>query len=132
MNIPYKRGGRSIEEGLDCWGIVIVFYERELGIRLPKLESMYYHDDLNHKQGASELEAEIERNSLKEMFMEVDESQPGDLLLFRILGHGIHVGIRAEDHDFLHAQRGKKSRIVNDYIWRNKIEQVYRHPANLG
>jgi cell wall-associated NlpC family hydrolase len=34
IGIPYKRG-ESSSAGCDCWGLVRLFYHRELGINLP-------------------------------------------------------------------------------------------------
>ena len=32
IGIPWKRGGRSVEEGFDCWGFFKHFYQHEMGL----------------------------------------------------------------------------------------------------
>lgn len=37
LGIPYLQGGRTTE-GCDCWGLVVIVYDEELGIALPKFD----------------------------------------------------------------------------------------------
>lgn len=43
LGIPYKHNGRS-EKGLDCWGLVYLFFKR-LGHQLPEGDGMPVEDD---------------------------------------------------------------------------------------
>src|SRR5574343_684270 len=64
LGVPYKRGGSSVETGVDCSGFVRAIYEQTAGLILPR----------NAAQQAAATE-KINRNDL----------QPGDLVFFNTM-----------------------------------------------
>ncbi len=85
LGVPYKRGGNSAEQGLDCSGFVRLIYEQTAGLLLPRRAA---------DQAAST--QPIDRTDL----------QPGDLVFFNTLRATFsHVGIYLGDHKFIHAPR---------------------------
>jgi cell wall-associated NlpC family hydrolase len=62
----------------------------------------------------------------------VRREQALDLILFRIAGHAMHIGIITEPGYFLHAQSGEASRIerYQSPKWARRIEGIYRHGAD--
>ena len=42
IGVPFRRGGRDINTGFDCWGLAVEVYKR-YGITIPE----YNHEDIN-------------------------------------------------------------------------------------
>lgn len=75
LGVPYVWGGTSYEDGMDCSGLVVVCYERALGVSLP------------HNTGY------IFQSDLFEHVDSVDELVAGDLIQFGGSGMAGHIGI---------------------------------------
>jgi cell wall-associated NlpC family hydrolase len=85
LGAPYKRGGNSFDQGLDCSGFVRLIYEQTVGMVLPRR--------------ASEQAAATQT-------IEKSELQPGDLVFFNTLRSAFsHVGIYVGDNKFIHSPR---------------------------
>jgi cell wall-associated NlpC family hydrolase len=85
LGAPYKRGGNSFDQGLDCSGFVRLIYEQTVGMVLPRR--------------ASEQAAATQP-------IEKSELQPGDLVFFNTLRSAFsHVGIYVGDNKFIHSPR---------------------------
>jgi cell wall-associated NlpC family hydrolase len=85
LGVPYKRGGNSADEGLDCSGFVRLIYQQTAGLLLPRR--------------AAEQAAATQP-------IEKSELQPGDLVFFNTLRATFsHVGIYVGDHKFIHSPR---------------------------
>ncbi len=95
IGLAFKDGGRDAK-GLDCWGLVTLYYQNELGVILPDVGVSAYDQEaigLNYKQIAAN-------------WVQVDEPQPNCLCTFR--NHlkfpdiTNHVGVYVGDGKFLH------------------------------
>jgi cell wall-associated NlpC family hydrolase len=85
LGVPYKRGGNSFDQGLDCSGFVRLVYEQTAGLLLPRR--------------AAEQAAATQP-------IDKSELQPGDLVFFNTLRATFsHVGIYVGDHKFIHSPR---------------------------
>lgn len=85
LGVPYKRGGSSIETGLDCSGFVRSLYEQTAGLLLPRSAA---------QQAAAT--QKIDRAELK----------PGDLVFFNTMRRAFsHVGIYLGNGKFIHAPK---------------------------
>ncbi len=85
LGVPYKRGGNSFEQGLDCSGFVRLMYEQTVGLVLPRRSA---------EQAAATLP------------IDKSELQPGDLVFFNTLRSAFsHVGIYVGDNKFIHSPR---------------------------
>ncbi len=85
LGVPYKRGGNSFEQGLDCSGFVRLMYEQTVGLVLPRRSA---------EQAAAT--DPIDKSEL----------QPGDLVFFNTLKSTFsHVGIYVGDNKFIHSPR---------------------------
>ena len=80
-NTRYRIGGLS-RDGIDCSGFAHVTFKSRLGIILPR--STEFQAELGEEIDKSELRA-------------------GDLVFFRTIKSGRHVGVYLEDGKFLHA-----------------------------
>jgi len=83
LGTPYKLGGNSPDQGLDCSGFVRHVYKESAGIHLPRTAR------------------EMSREGLS---IGADELRPGDLVFFNTRKRPFsHVGIYAGEGRFLHA-----------------------------
>ena len=121
LGVPYAHQGRTLE-GLDCYGIVILFY-RELGYELYDIDGY----PVNWcKRG---------RNFLLENFHKqwekVEKPRPYDLVGFTILTpNPDHIGIYLAEDKFLHCSRqGVVISNLSDPRWKDNIEGYYHFKA---
>lgn len=84
-DIPYKSKGRDFD-GVDCWGLIFLFYKNELNINLPSWSAEY--KDAKH----FDYFEPCERTDLFAKWREVTVAVPGDVGLMS-LGRNFHVGL---------------------------------------
>ena len=124
IGIPFESRGRT-PAGADCWGLVrLVMMERH-NIVLPA------YDEPDARDCAAVREAMAAQTLTDEEFAKVPtaEAREGDILLLRIGGLPVHVGIAIDGERMLHCmERGNSviERFTGDR-WRRKILAVYRH-----
>jgi len=123
IGLPFAKQGRS-RQGVDCWGLVYIFYKEVFGIELPTYTDAYT-DPMNRQevQNAFEDHAADLWNKIPPA-----DAQPGDCILFSIHTRPIHVGIMIDAIRFLHVQEGIDSVIerITSERWNKRIEGVYR------
>ena len=121
LGIPYKYGGRTRDDGMDCWGFVAYAYA-SLGIDLPELPHIYW--PVNGYAGDM-LETEL----MYVMWRAVTEIHTFDLLLFyNHLGVPFHTGVALRNgRSFIHC--GMPGVIVTrmDDRWHEKLKKAYRY-----
>ena len=122
IGLPYKTHGRT-REGLDCWGLVRLVHDEVFATKLPSFVDQY--EDENHS-----IEEAVARN--REGWQKTDDHQPGDVVLFRVMGTLSHVGIITEQGKFLHVMDGRTASIerLTSPEWEKRIEGVYRYTPN--
>lgn len=113
LGTPYKYGGTSRSEGVDCSGLVMSLYSDALSIKLPR-----------NSAAQAEFCNAIERDKL----------EVGDLVFFapRHTGRVNHVGMYIGDGDMIHASGSRGvmiSSLCDDYFVRNfygcgRVEQL--------
>lgn len=120
VGIPYENRGRT-REGVDCWGLVQLWYREQLDIDVP--DYLWAYSAANDKESVSHA---IEEN--KASWNKVDEPAYGDVLVFRIMGYPMHVGIKLNGDDFLHAFQGTQSCLerLSSIAWSRRLFEVYR------
>ena len=124
VGIRYVHRGRNLstDGGLDCYGLVRHWYKQELGIVLPE----WYVLDSDIKP--AEIEQSLETNQIHNQNPLVETSSPsmGDVILLRVLGHPVHVGIYIDQTYFLHTRcAASMSEIARMDKWRNKVDAYY-------
>ena len=94
LNIPFKHCGRSAS-GVDCYGLVYMFYKNELGIKLPE----YHYEAEWMKQGL-----DLIQKNYWEHFEHTDRIKKYCIVTFKGLQTKIvsHMGIMIDDISFLH------------------------------
>lgn len=94
LDVDYRYGGGSPNQGFDCSGLVAYVFEQAYGIRLP-----------HNTRAQSELGTPVAPGDL----------EPGDLVFYDTLGRPYtHVGIYLGDGRFVHAPKtGARVRVEN-------------------
>jgi cell wall-associated NlpC family hydrolase len=109
LGVPYKRGGNSYDQGLDCSGFVRLMYEQTVGLVLPRRSA---------EQAAAT--QPIDKSEL----------QPGDLVFFNTLKSAFsHVGIYVGDNKFIHSPRSGGAVRVEDMrvnYWQQRFDGARR------
>jgi cell wall-associated NlpC family hydrolase len=118
LRAPYVEGGRDPSVGLDCWGLVRIIYARSFAIDLPSYVGEY---DVREKKETEKL---IFREASH--WTHVEYPFRGDIVLLRILGHPVHVGVFVDPDYMLHTRRGAGVRLESLRKWRPRIEGFYR------
>lgn len=94
VGVPYRRGGNTVESGLDCSGFTRLVFLDSNGIDLPRTAA--------------------EQASLGTK-VSADELKPGDLVFFNTMRRAYsHVGIYLGNNQFVHAPKpGAEIRVEN-------------------
>jgi cell wall-associated NlpC family hydrolase len=116
VGIPYN------EQDCNCWDIVRQFALVELGKEYPR-----YLFDVDTLMDDSEEWIKREQSALGDRWVEVDQPDVGDVIIFRIRGRATHIGIYVGYNNFLHSLRGRESTIedLNGY-WSQSVVGYYR------
>lgn len=121
VGIPFADKGRD-REACDCWGLVRLIYEEQLGVNLPS-----YADDYANSDDREILHALIEAEK-DAKWVEVKEPKPYDVIVMNMMGLPTHVGIVLNNRLMLHCMRGMNA-VVEDFTnlkWRNRVKGFAR------
>lgn len=124
IGIPFLDKGRDPAQGLDCWGLVRVFYQTEMGIDLPSLTEDY--PTTEDRETISRL---VNGHRIGWPLIPIGEEQYGDIIVFRLLGSQCHMGVVMGNGIFLHVMEGMNSCLDNYRRpqWRSRVEGFHRH-----
>lgn len=118
LGIPYRHGGRD-RKGLDCVGLVYLFYQ-ELGIKLPDSDGQPYADDW-YKKDPERLLRGLQQVG-RPVNIGREPLQPLDLVYFRIGRAITHTGVMINPGSFLHVLIGKRVQITPlNPAWRRRL-----------
>lgn len=123
--IPFKAKGRD-RSGLDCWGLVKLAYTECLNRDIRGYEDEYETiKDFTHLH-------ELFDKHRPEDWKEVSPERAGDVILLRLRGRPIHVGLVIGQKRMIHIEEHIQVCMenYNNAIWRNRILGFYR-PINL-
>lgn len=103
--------------------MVRLVYREEMGIELESHGGVYPDDSEKSRQAAAQA-ALRER----ERWIKVTHPKPYDVLLLRVMGVPVHVGIVVDARSFLHVMKGTQSIIEPIYSahWRKRIDGFFR------
>ena len=128
VGIPYEHNGRD-ENGIDCWGLVYLFFKR-IGVKLPL-------DDGGGPAPDNWYKVQPKRyiNGLYTLGEEVGHYknlQPLDIPYFRLYKNVVtHSGVMLDDEHFLHVLNEKEVSIatMKRKIWYRKYAGAIRLPC---
>ena len=124
LGIAYADRGRREATGLDCWGLLRLFYAEQMGITLPCHTGRYLSSD-NRAQTCALARSEIDR-----AWQPVAEPQWGDAVVLNVLGRPFHVGICLAKPDFLHTLSPDQGAVIDSLrspAWARRIDGFYRY-----
>jgi len=126
IGIPYKERGRD-KSGLDCFGLVVLFYKEILGIDLPDYTG---YSGKWYKEGRRVLTDKL--NEFKKLWssVELDKILPNDIISFR-LGASIanHCAVYLGDGRMIHCYEDTPvviEKLFRPY-WTNRIMSIMRY-----
>lgn len=127
IGIPFVLGATGIG-GCSCWGLAVLIYQEELGIRLP-MYGAASDEDARHL--ADMVTQERESGD----WVAVEQTREFDVLLFRSGRWTVHVGIALNWQRMLHVPEGQSSRIEHRGVgtgWASRFAGAYRHRELVG
>ena len=117
LDLPYRRGGNSIDDGFDCSGFTRHVFQLSLGHLLPRRV-----DEQAHAQGL----VKVQR----------DQLEPGDLVFFNTLRRTFsHVGIYVGEGKFIHSPRSGSNVRLEDMrqaYWNKRFTGARRSETAAG
>ena len=118
VGIPYRMLGRS-RDGADCWGLVRLVYADRLGVDLPA------YDGRGFSGRASVADVVSLVADARDAWHEVseDDAAPLDLVLLRVHGQPVHVGVLVAPGIMLHSLAGHDSAVerLDSLAWARRI-----------
>lgn len=119
LKIPYLHKGRD-SKGVDCFGLLLMFYKNELGVELPDYEEDYAEDWWKDQNLFLDLYKAYK-------FKRTKEFKVGNVILFKNTNNTPgHVGIILDDSTFLHMTRSGAG--TNNYLyglWARQVHSIY-------
>lgn len=121
IGVPFAEKGRDLQ-GVDCWGLVCVIYEKEFGIKLPTYVECYNSTD------DREILSRLIADESASHWVEQKKPKEFDVLVLNVDGLPFHVGIYTYDRKFIHCEKGFNTvhSKLDSFRWRNRLAGVYR------
>lgn len=122
IGIQFVDKGRGLTHG-DCWNLVMQIYNIELGKILPGYEETYKTTMDKELIGVA-----MEAVRISD-WVEVEKPKPFDVILLRMAGVPMHVGVVTKPGFMIHCSRDVNTvHERHDSIrWQNKIAGFFRH-----
>ena len=123
IGLPFLEKGRTAD-GADCWGLVRIIYLDEFGIYLPS-----YVESYKDTSDAAEIGHLFRSQSPRWLKIQPGEEQPGDVIVLRMHGQPMHVGVVVGDKQFLHVTKHVDG-VLEKYrsmVWAGRVLGFYRH-----
>jgi cell wall-associated NlpC family hydrolase len=133
VGIPYADRGRG-PVAYDCWGLVRLIMSERFSVELPSFDDLYWTDT----RAARALGERVRDAALGFTCIwantgndvpDVSMLRPGDVLLMRVDGAPVHVGVIALGRWFLHTEVAQDSCLdsLDGFRWSRRVFGVYRH-----
>ncbi len=122
IGLPFRDHGRD-RSGVDCWGLVRLVLAEQFGIALPSLSHEYRH---SCDRAIGPL---IEAEAMNFAAIAPGQEGQGDIIVLRINGQPMHIGLVLGDGQMLHAEEGIETTIARyrSPRWLERIYGFYRY-----
>jgi cell wall-associated NlpC family hydrolase len=123
IGLPFQDHGRD-RAALDCWGLVRLVLAEQFNFALPSYAHEYQRSTQVEKIGAL-----IERELTKWKIIRAGDETCGDVIVLRVRGKPMHVGLVLGDGQMLHIESGINS-VIERYTgtrWTERIFGFYRY-----
>lgn len=121
--IPFIEGGRD-ENGCDCWGLVVVFYDKIFNKQLPFYGNVYYKNKENYNKTCSDINDIVDNEGL---LKETTNPKFGDIVILNVFGRPLHIGIIIDNTRIIHT--GRNTGVVIEKLtgakWKSRIMGYY-------
>lgn len=127
IGLPFLLRGRD-RRGLDCWGLVRLVLAEQFAFSVPCLAKEYPHTS------AAETLANVVRREIPQWrAIPAGAEELGDVIVLRMRGAPMHVGIVIGDGQMLHIEQGINSAIerYGSLRWQSRVEGFYRYRTYL-
>lgn len=123
VGLPFKARGRD-HAGVDCWGLVRLVYAEQMGIELPDNGGLY-----DSTEDADTLDRLIAEGKEAWQPVPLSEAVAGDVLVVRMRGQLMHVGLVVQRGLMLHTTEGCDATVERYTLnkWLLRIEGCYRY-----
>ncbi len=124
IGLSFAEHGREASSGLDCWGLVRLVLAEQFAIALPSYSAHY-----SHTRDGEKLSSLIAAESEKWNEVEPGGEKLGDVVVLRMMGRPMHVGLVLGDGHMLHIEDGIDS-AIESYTgprWKDRIMAFFRH-----
>ena len=123
IGLPFKTHGRDIT-GLDCWGLVRLVLHEQMDCQLPSYTQFY-----DTTTNAAQIGPLVRRETLNWSRVSDAQSKCGDVIIFRMYGQPMHVGLALDEHYMLHIEQGINSAIerFDSLRWKKRIIGIFRY-----
>jgi len=93
IGVKFSKFGRTLEGGVDCYGLAREIIKNEFGKELPVWNISDFTPEM--------MKAEISMQSMSH-FRKVETPEPGDIGVFQFYGLPTHVGVFVGDNRIIH------------------------------
>lgn len=123
VGLPYRARGRD-RQGIDCWGLVRLVLREQFGTDVPEYAGHYWTRELTPA-----VAEKIAEESARWEAVPAGMERAGDVVLLRLRGYPIHVGIVVAPGEMLHAHDGADAARESYHAlhWRHRVVGFYRH-----
>jgi len=123
IGVPFRDHGRD-PSGWDCWGLVRWCLHKHFGVTVPSLHEKY--DSVKDRKG---IMGAVRSEKKRQIWRKVTVAAPGDVVLIRMRGVPLHVGICVGGTDMLHVMKSVGT-VVEDFnnpILNTRVLGIYRY-----
>jgi cell wall-associated NlpC family hydrolase len=118
IGLPFREHGRD-RAGLDCWGLVRLVMAEQYGLHLPSFATRY-----RRTADSAEIGRLVTAELPKWDDVKAGAEEEGDVVVLRLRGAPMHVGLVLGDGQMLHAEAGIDSAIER-YCGPRWAERIY-------
>lgn len=123
IGLPFKAHGRD-RAGMDCWGLVRLVLAEQFAVFAPSFSANY-----ESTEDAATLGALITDHARLCIKVPPGQEKCGDVIVLRMKGAPMHVGMVLGDNFMLHIERGVNSSMESykNIRWRDRVYGFYEY-----